>query len=255
MEEDKSASKLLQTSFEEVQRLVTRCLENLHDAIFELNTERRDQLLELSRLALMEMERIAARFPAISINKSDKEQVRRHIKWLSENDFFQAQELIRKELGSAEYYKLHADSFKRNDHLGRAASLAAKAVFFEVAGDFDAAWACFEKQKGEYLLHSERMQFDRSQTLALVASVFKSSADLLRKEGRHQEALRHYLYFLAHSGKGASSHMKRLPAFLKRAEIGKASYAGAADCIEESAKSDGFSVIDRFIVNATGAGE
>lgn len=141
------------------------------------------------------------------------------------------------------------DQFERDDHLGRAAKLREQAREHQLNGRFDDYWASMEKVKSEYIQHAKKQRFSREQALALVASTFGETADFLRKEGRHSEALRHYLYFLAHSGNGSATQMKRLPAFMKRAGISSDRISSAMSAMEKTAGVDGFDAIDNFLAS------
>jgi hypothetical protein len=237
----------LQAKVDEANRLVGHCLTSLHDAMFEFTVQRRRDLVEQSGISLSSLEELVAEEPRISMNSDDLEQVKRHLEWLKDEDFFASQVRIKRDLGSVEFERLRAEEFRRNDHLGRAAEIRAEAVAFEIAGKADEVWRCYEREKHEFLLHAQKHGFTREQTLALVGSVFCKSADFLRKEGKHTEALRHYLYFLTHSGGKSAAHLKRLPAFLSRAGVKKADFASAIECIKTGCDRDDFDVIDRYL--------
>ena len=234
---------------ENAERLVAVCLDNLHDAIFELETERRSQYIDSCDHAIRELKELFQKHPRISADLSEVEE---HLTILVENDYLDAQVRIRNLIGESEYQKLLSDYFLKHDYLGQAAELRAKAVECELLGDLDGCWRCFEEIKGKYLLHAEFNRWSTQDTFSLVASVFKGSADFLRKEGRHLEALRHYMYYLANSSGPSETDLRRLPAFLNRSRLGKTYIKEAMKTVQATGNEDGFKLIDAFITRASG---
>lgn len=234
----------IQEAFAEAELLAQLCLDSVHDALFEINKQKRATLLTKAKEFIASLESLLKEFPAIN---ADTSEVLKHIDILEEDNYFVAQVKIRNLIGSQEYNRLMVEQLQRNDFLGKAATLRSEAAEHAILGHGDSYWGCLEKIKGAYSQHADAQGWNREDTLRLVTSVFKESADFLRKEGRHREALRHYMYYLAHARPAGKTAVERLPAFLKRASIDKDRIREAFVCIRDSEPIDGFSLIDNFL--------
>ena len=98
------------------------------------------------------------------------------------------------------------------NYLGRPAEMRGRIVEAMSRDAFDAAWKLAHEVQNQYLLHAEHEHFDRAQTLSLSASVQKLTADILRRQGRPVEALRHYLFYSMHSASVSEAQVTRLRA-------------------------------------------
>lgn len=239
-----SSSNITREVFAEAEKFAEACLLSFHDALFEFDDGRRSALLEMAKQELAKLDKIIEVHPEIV---AESKELRRHIRWLENDNFLEAQFKIKKDVGTKEFQRLSSENFSRHDYLGKAAEARAAATKHELCGENDQFWARNEEEKEYYLLHADRQGWDREHTLSLVASTFKASADFLRKEGQHVEALRHYLYFLAHSAKLSTASIKRLPAFLSRAGIPKTEAKSAFEVVTDSEKFDDFRLIDLYI--------
>lgn len=111
------------------------------------------------------------------------------------------------------------DRMDMTDYLGQAAKAGGKAKAASDAGDFDGAWRHYHEQKALYLNHANRSEFTPVQAIALEGSVHRNLANLLRIEGRHLEALVHFLYYYATSPKRTKTDEKQIVAYYNRSEI------------------------------------
>jgi len=105
------------------------------------------------------------------------------------------------------------------DYLGLAAQAGQKAKAAIDAGDFDGAWKHYHEQKMYYLGQAKRSEFTPQQTLALEGSVNRSLANILRIEGRHLEALTHFLYYFATTSKRTKTDENQFMAYFNRSKI------------------------------------
>lgn len=111
------------------------------------------------------------------------------------------------------------DRMDMTDYLGQAASAGQKAKAAADAGDFDGAWRHYHEQKAHYLNHANKSEFTPAQAIALEGSVHRNLANLLRIEGRHLEALVHFLYYYATSPKRTKTDEKQIEAYYNRSKI------------------------------------
>ena len=111
------------------------------------------------------------------------------------------------------------DRMDMTDYLGQAANAGGKAKAASDAGDFDGAWRLYHEQKALYLKHANRSEFTPVQAIALEGSVNRNLANLLRIEGRHLEALVHFLYYFATSPRRTKTDEKQIVAYYNRSEI------------------------------------
>ncbi|HAV3707902.1 hypothetical protein ACFZ8N_10345 [Acinetobacter baumannii] len=81
-----------------------------------------------------------------------------------------------------------------DDYLGKAANekRAAKTAIKEKR--FDDAWRHLNNQKEYYLRHASRMGFSKTDTLVLDSSPHEDMANILRLEGKHENALSNISY-------------------------------------------------------------
>lgn len=80
------------------------------------------------------------------------------------------------------------------DYLGPAAEHKEKADQAIKEGRYDDAWRHLNEQKINYYNHAKQFNFTEKQTLSLDSVVHASMANVLRKEGKHNDALNHISY-------------------------------------------------------------
>lgn len=99
--------------------------------------------------------------------------------------------------------------FDSQDHLGEAA--AAKKAAKQAIKDrrLDDAWRLLHEQQDHYLRHASRQGFTRRQTLALAGSIHEDLANILRLEGRHDQALASIMYLAATTTPPAPKAIKK----------------------------------------------
>ncbi len=102
------------------------------------------------------------------------------------------------------------------NHLGKAAVARDRAKESIQRKNYDHAWEQLHVQQSEFLQHAAKHHFTKRQTLALVASVHREMARVLRLEGKHDQALTHMLYVAATSMEISNPLRTKLVAHFKR---------------------------------------
>ncbi|BBV97900.1 DUF4236 domain-containing protein [Pseudomonas monteilii] len=117
---------------------------------------------------------------------------------------------------------LKAESENRKDYLGPAANVARAARDAMKAGKLDKAWSLQQDQKHLYLQHANQCGMTAREAIALSTSVHQSMANVLRLEGRHQEALAHILYWRAGSAdRSTKIQDQKVRAYFNRCRLKK----------------------------------
>lgn len=107
-----------------------------------------------------------------------------------------------------------------DDYLGRAAQAKHLAANSIRSKDYDSAWSLLHDQKSNYLSHANREKFTVDQTLALDSTVHEVMANVLRLEGRHNEALVDIVYWVtAQSRSPKKAHKSKFNAYFKRCKF------------------------------------
>lgn len=115
--------------------------------------------------------------------------------------------------------KLIAESME-NDFLGKAAEAGQKARAALKEGKYDEAWAFYHEQKSLYMQHANRCGFTARQVLALDSSVHERLANILRLEGKHQDALVHIVYWvLGGAERPVKAHQQKLQSYFNRCKF------------------------------------
>jgi len=120
------------------------------------------------------------------------------------------------------------------DYLGKAAVAGDKARKAIKSGNLDKAWEHYHKQKQLYAGHAKRSEFTPAQALALDGSVSESLANVLRLEGKHQEALVHLIYSVATSPRPSKAQEKKITAYFNRAKLSKVSIEEVERFVEKT---------------------
>jgi len=118
-----------------------------------------------------------------------------------------------------DHFANHLAELAEKDYLGKAALARAEARTSKAAGDFNAAWSLYQDVKDLYRKHAMRYGFTAGQTLALDATLSPLMADILRREGKHYDALTHIIYWVAASREPSVSQKKKLVAYFKRCKF------------------------------------
>ncbi|HHF3152712.1 TPA: hypothetical protein ACPJ2A_004591 [Vibrio diabolicus] len=118
-----------------------------------------------------------------------------------------------------------SSDYIQEDFLGKAANAGQKAKKAMKLKNFDEAWGLFHEQKSLYIQHANRSGFTANQTLALDATVHEEMANILRQEGKHNDALVHIVYWvLAGSERPIKRHDQKLKAYFNRCKFQKVSF-------------------------------
>lgn len=128
-------------------------------------------------------------------------------------------------------------SLNYKDYLGKAAQAEECGLAAVKRGDYDAAWKHFHEQKQHYLGHASQSEFTKAQTFALDASVSEHLANILRLEGKHQEAFAHIVYWVATSPRRTKNQEKKLTTYFKRAKCSKAHNEDLESFLAQARKS------------------
>ncbi|RZF84367.1 hypothetical protein EXT46_03360 [Pseudoalteromonas sp. CO325X] len=115
-----------------------------------------------------------------------------------------------------------SSAYIQEDFLGKAANAGQKAKKAMKLKNFDEAWGLFHEQKSLYIQHANRSGFTANQALALDATVHEEMANILRQEGKHNDALVHIVYWvLAGSERRIKRHDQKLQAYFNRCKFQK----------------------------------
>ncbi|MBK9585661.1 MAG: hypothetical protein KA099_01745 [Alphaproteobacteria bacterium] len=107
----------------------------------------------------------------------------------------------------------------REDYLGKAALAkhASKAAI--KLGEYDKAWSLLHEQKMLYLSHAQNQKWNAKYIFALEGTVSEELANILRLEGKHDQALVHILYWIITSQNTTKRQEKKLIAYLGRCKF------------------------------------
>lgn len=115
-----------------------------------------------------------------------------------------------------------------HNHLGEAAVARGEALQAIRDGEHDKAWGLLHDVKSHYLQHANWYGMTARQTLALDASVHKHLANILRKEGKHHDAMVHVLYWLgAPEGRLNKSESAKFRAYFNRCKLAPVTFEQA----------------------------
>ncbi|RVT47484.1 hypothetical protein [Rubrivivax albus] len=109
--------------------------------------------------------------------------------------------------------------FALEDYLGPAAERRHQALAAKKSAEFDLAWTALQEVKDLYLKHALQCKFTAAQTLALDASVSPEMADILRLEGKHDDALVHILYWVGSAVEPTETQRAKLRAYHRRSSL------------------------------------
>jgi hypothetical protein len=108
----------------------------------------------------------------------------------------------------------------KTDYLGFAAESKHKAKAAIKEKQFDKAWGYLHQQKEYYAKHANRSGFKALDALALIGSVDQDLADVLRLEGKHEQALLHISYAYATSRHRTTKELeKKLSIYFTRCKL------------------------------------
>jgi hypothetical protein len=114
---------------------------------------------------------------------------------------------------------------RRSDCLGRAAVLKKKATVAVKEKEFDIAWWIYNNVKALYLEHAAKCKFDNKAVIGIDSGTSREMANVLRLEGKHQQALVHVLYWqLGESRPQVKRDVKKLKAYYNRSKLAAISF-------------------------------
>jgi len=208
---------------ERVQIIGEKLLDTIAEAICDMNSSRRDGHMNNLVTTFNSFAQELRDAPFLSVDLSEIEET---IDALIDGYQREISPILNFNISAETHAEYSLRNSQMHNHLGKAAGF--KHQFKRAVKDknFDVAWGLIEEIKQEYILHANYQGWDSISTMRLVASPFKDSANILRIEGRHKEALRHYLYYSIHSATPSKAQVKKLTAYLKRSKLPKASIIG-----------------------------
>lgn len=115
-----------------------------------------------------------------------------------------------------EYANRNIKKALETDYLGFAAIASAKAREAEKNGEHDKAWGLLHEVQTHYLNHAEENNFTIVQMLGLISPIHKTMANILRKEGKHLDAMSHIIYWAASNDRQLKEQDKKIPAYFRR---------------------------------------
>lgn len=121
------------------------------------------------------------------------------------------------------------------DFLGPAAAAGRNAEAAIKLHELEKAWGYYQEQKSLYMLHASKSKLTSRQALALDASVSIEMANILRLEGRHQEALAHVLYWaIGTANLNTERRNQKVRAYFNRCELKRTRFHEVVDHVESS---------------------
>lgn len=107
------------------------------------------------------------------------------------------------------------------DHLGNAAQAKRSAKQAIKEKRFDDAWRHLHEQQSEWLAHAKRSGMTKMQTLSMLSSIHEDMANVLRLEGKHEEALANILYCVSTNSNPTQAQKKKLVSYFRRCKFDK----------------------------------
>lgn len=130
---------------------------------------------------------------------------------------------------------------KLHNHLGKAAVARGEALQAIREGEHDKAWGLLHEVKSHYLDQARFYGMTARQALALDASVHKHLANILRKEGKHEQAFIHVLYCYGATGGGLNkSEAGKFRAYFNRCKIAPVTLEQAHDALTDLKSNPSF---------------
>ncbi|MCG8608928.1 MAG: hypothetical protein MI864_00190 [Pseudomonadales bacterium] len=145
--------------------------------------------------------------------------------------------------------KLHAEHLK-NDCLGQAAELGLQIKAALNDKNYDVAWKLCHNQKKLYLKHAKKNRFTARQILAIDGGAHYQLANILRLEGKHQEALVHILYWvMSGSDRPVKAHQQKLQSYFNRCKFKNTTLAQAKMLLANQTEMPEFTLARRIVLN------
>ena len=123
------------------------------------------------------------------------------------------------DLSVEEYAEKLKTYYDKHNYLGKAAEISDKAKDAKASGNYDEVWRSYIDMKDLYLKHASHNHFTAQQTLALDATIDFQMADVLRLEGKHNQALVHIIYWVATSKTPSKTQQQKLKAYFNRCKF------------------------------------
>ena len=146
--------------------------------------------------------------------------------------------------GSKQDFSVIFEDIQRKDYLGKAAVAGRDAEAAVKSNKYDEAWRLYHEQKSLFVQHAQHCNFNKSQTLALDSTVSEDLANILRLEGRHEQAFVHILYWVvACSENPIKRHEQKLSSYFNRCKYSNTSIDDVRKFIEDCKSNPDFATI------------
>ena len=131
----------------------------------------------------------------------------------------------------------------REDYLGKAAEAGHAARASITAKEYDKAWRLLHEQKILYMKHANRCDWKAEDALNLDGSVSQHFANILRLEGKNDQALVHILYWIITARNPIKGHDQKLKAYFGRCKFEDVALYDAEQFIKENKSQPDFMAI------------
>ena len=106
---------------------------------------------------------------------------------------------------------------------------------------YDKAWGLYNEQKILYMQHANDVSFTAKQALSLDGTVHEALANIMRLEGKHQDALVHIVYWLlTNSDWPINRHQQKFQSYFNRCKFKNTTLAEAREVISSQCKLPDF---------------
>ena len=105
------------------------------------------------------------------------------------------------------------------DYLGKAAKLGRQIAAAIKAGQHDQAWRLLHEKQELYTKHAQQFNFSKLDTLTILTGIQGGFAQILKKEGKHPQALIHVIYMVASDRRRLKKHHNSLRVHFNRCKF------------------------------------
>lgn len=105
------------------------------------------------------------------------------------------------------------------DYLGKAADVGRKITAAVKADEHDNAWRLLHEQQALFIKHAQQFKFGKLDTLTILSGIHWGFAKILKKEGKHPDALIHVIYMVASDRRRLKGHQSSLRVYFNRCKF------------------------------------
>ncbi len=151
--------------------------------------------------------------------------------------------------------KMIIQEFSENNFLGKAAESGSKAKAAVKAEKYDEAWRLYHEQKSYYMQNANRLGSSRKQILALDSNVHEELANILRLEGKHNDALANIVYWvLAGKDRPIKRHKQKFQSYFNRCKLKNTTLADAEKAVDSEKRLPEFTTAKSLVSKWVDAG-